>query len=204
MFHWLSGFVSAGKHTKYKCTGGKAGAETKVQAQHPIQGSAKAQSKTEAQAKAEANAQAQAPGPAKQAQAQAQLQAKAVASCEAKPQAQAKPKFKASKCQERAAEPAYKAKSPQPKLKPKPKPKHKPKAPGSIQAIYQVEAQADFKAKPKLEAHAMHLDLDCPMTGQLGDNCKSRSPRQLQRDRVCTDRNHYFLLDKHAFANKTC
>ena len=67
VFHWLSGFAFAGKHIKCKCTGGKAGAETKIKAQHAIQGSANAQRKAEAQAKvgAVAHAQAQAPAQAK-------------------------------------------------------------------------------------------------------------------------------------------
>ena len=101
-----------------------------------------------------------------------------------------------------SSRPRIQRQRPLPKLKPKPKPKHKPKASGNIQGIYQVEAQANFKAKPKLEAHAMHLDLDCPPTGQSRDNCKSRSARQLQRDRVCTDRNHYDVEKETCVCNK--
>ena len=83
VFHWLSPFAFPGKQIKCKCTGGKAGAETKAQAKHAIQASAKAQSKAEAQAKvsAIAHAQAQAPAQAKpkpkqstQAKAEAQSQ----------------------------------------------------------------------------------------------------------------------------------
>ena len=77
IIHLVYCFALAGKQIKCNCTGGKAGAETKVEAQHAIQGSAKAQSKAEAQVKVGAVAHAQ-------AQAPAQAQPKPKPSCKPK------------------------------------------------------------------------------------------------------------------------
>ena len=60
----VSCFAFAEKQVKCNCAGGKAGAETKVEAQHAIQGSAKAQRKAYARVKASAVAHAQAQAPA--------------------------------------------------------------------------------------------------------------------------------------------